>query len=156
MLRLGSFLIWLWLFKDLKIVPLVDDRAIFVNFWWLKYPFSSIKAWLSASVGLIVADRSFLWGLCFSSYKWKHLLSNQRRHSLLYYKYSPSPFVLLRIVHMIPGLSVCGLVIYTSRMLWWAVCWMLRQVRSKTLWKRSLKSWPSGSFEWKLFFSFAP
>ena len=39
MLRLGSFLIWLWLLIDLKVVPLVDDRAMFVNFWWLKYPF---------------------------------------------------------------------------------------------------------------------
>ena len=61
MFRLGSFLIWLWLLKDLKVFPLVDDRDIFVNFWWLKYPFSSIKAWLSASDGLMVADSSFLW-----------------------------------------------------------------------------------------------
>ena len=61
MFRLGSFLIWLWLMKDLKVVPLVDDRDIFVNFWWLKSPFSSIKAWLSAFDGLMVADSSFLW-----------------------------------------------------------------------------------------------
>ena len=61
MFRLGSFLIWLLLLKDFKIIPLVDDRAIFVNFWWLKYPFSSIKAWLSASVGLMLVDSNFLW-----------------------------------------------------------------------------------------------
>ena len=61
MFRLGSFLIWLWLWKGLKVVPLVKDRDIFVNFWWLKYPFSSNKTWLSASDGLVVADSSFLW-----------------------------------------------------------------------------------------------
>ena len=53
-------LIWLWLLKDLKVVPLVDDRSMFVNLWWLKNPFSSINAWLSASVGLMVAESNFL------------------------------------------------------------------------------------------------
>ena len=61
MFRLGSFLIWLWLLKDLKVVPLVDNCAMFVNFWWLKYPFSSINFWLSASEGLMVAKSKFLW-----------------------------------------------------------------------------------------------
>ena len=54
--------------------------------------------------------------------------------------------MLLRSVHMIPNLSVCGLVVCTSRTLCWAVCWMLRHVRSKTLWRTSLKSWPPGFF----------
>ena len=61
MLRLGSFLIWLWELKELKAGPLFEDRATLDSFWWLKYFFSSIKTRLSASDGLSVAEKSFLW-----------------------------------------------------------------------------------------------
>ena len=145
-LRLGSFLIWLWLLKDLKVVPLVDDRAIFVNLWWLKYPFLSIKAWLSASVGLILTESSFLWVSVFLMLQMKTSLIHSASSFPLYYTYSPSPLGLPRIAHMIPGPSVYGWVIYISRTLCWAVCWKLHQVGFRTLWRRLLQSWPSGSF----------
>ena len=36
MLMLGSFLIWLYEVKDLKVDSLVEDLAILVKFQWLK------------------------------------------------------------------------------------------------------------------------
>ena len=117
MLRLGSFLIWLWELKDLKAGPLVEDCAMLVSFWWLKYPFHRSRHGWVLPTGLAWRSKVSSGCQCSSRYKWKYLLSIRLRQSPLYYKYSPSPSVLPRIVHMISVLSVCGLTDCTSRTL---------------------------------------